>query len=125
MSLDVYLEGPPKTVECECSTCWNIHERIEREEYYERNITHNLNRMADEACIYKYLWRPEELGVTQAKQLIGPLTEGLERLKSDPEKYKKFNASNGWGLYEHLVAFVESYLEACREYPEARVHVSR
>lgn len=94
-------------------------------EVYWANITHNLNKMAMEAGIYEALWRPEEIGVTKAVELIEPLTVGLEKLKADPEHYEQFNAPNGWGMYEHFVPFVEKYLEACKENPDADVNVSR
>ncbi len=92
---------------------------------YSANITHNLNKMADAAGIYKHLWRPEEVGVKTAAELIDPLTVGLDRLKADRPRYEQFNASNGWGLYEHFVSFVEQYLDACKQYPNALVSVSR
>lgn len=107
MSLDVTLTATRKT------------------QVYWRNITHNLGRMADEAGIYRHLWRPEEINITTAGQLIDPLTVGLELLKSDPKRFKAFNAPNGWGTYENFVPFVEDYLEACRENPDAEVSVSR
>jgi len=94
-------------------------------EVYWRNITHNLGKMAAEAGIYQHLWRPEEIGITHADQLIEPLTEGLSKLKADPDYYSKFNAANGWGLYEHFVPFVEDYLRACQENPDAAVSVCR
>jgi hypothetical protein len=92
---------------------------------YECNITHNLNRMADEAGVYKHLWRPDEIGVTTAHELIEPLRAGLARLESDPERFKKLNPENGWGSYEGLVNFVTEYLAACEAHPEATVRVSR
>jgi len=92
---------------------------------YDSNITHNLGRMAEEAGIYQHLWRPEEIGITTAAQLIEPLSAGLALLKSDPARFEAFNAPNGWGLYKHFVPFVEEYLGACREYPDATVSVSR
>lgn len=107
MSLDVYLTAMRPT------------------EVYWANITHNLNRMADEAGIYEALWRPEEIGITKAGELIEPLSIGLEKLKADPEHYEQFNSPNGWGTYEHFVPFVEKYLEACKENPDADVNVSR
>ena len=108
VSLDVWLEYPGS------------------ENYvFSYNITHNLGKMASAVGIYQALWRPEEIGVQQAKQLIPLLTEGLAKLKSDPDEYRKHNASNGWGSYEGLVEFVTSYLEACKEDPEAFVTVSR
>lgn len=95
------------------------------EAVYSANITHNLNKMADGAGIYKHLWRPDEIGITKAAELIEPLRAGLALLKSDPARFKKFNPENGWGTYEGLVIFVEDYLAACEEYPAAKVSVSR
>lgn len=92
---------------------------------YQANITHNLNRMADAAGIYKPLWRPDEIGITRAEELIQPLSSGLDALKSDPERFKQLNPENGWGTYEGLVQFVENYLEACRQNPQATVSVWR
>lgn len=94
-------------------------------EVYWANITHNLGKMAEQAGIYFALWRPEEIGITKASELIVPLETGLALLKSDPERFEKFNAANGWGLYEHFVPFVENYLNACREHPDADISVSR
>jgi hypothetical protein len=73
---------------------------------YHANITHNLNKMAGEAGFYQALWRPEELNITKASQLIDPLRSGLEILLSTPEKFKVFNPKSGWGDYQGLVQFV-------------------
>jgi hypothetical protein len=97
----------------------------ESEEVYSANITHNLNKMAGEAGIYEALWRPEEIGVTKAEQLIPLLRDGLALLKGDPARFKAFNPSNGWGNYDGLARFVADYLVACEEYPAAAVSVSR
>jgi hypothetical protein len=109
MSLDVYLKN---------ST-------IEDNDVYSANITHNLNAMAAEAGIYEHLWRPDEIKIVKASELIEPLSAGLKLLKSDPTRFEKHNAENGWGLYEHFVPFVEKYLTACIENPDALVSVSR
>lgn len=92
---------------------------------YEGNITHNLAAMADDAGLYLFLWRPEEVCIKYARELIPHLEEGLALLKSQPTRFKKFNPSNLWGDYEYLVKFVEQYLEACREHPDAEVEVDR
>jgi hypothetical protein len=92
---------------------------------YDSNITHNLNRMAQAAGIYEACWRPEEIGITKAGQLIPLLKAGLEKLRADPKHFEQFNAPNGWGLYEHFVPWVAAYLSACEEYPEAAVSASR
>jgi hypothetical protein len=81
--------------------------------------------MALEAGIYQHLWRPEELGITKASELIAPLSAGLDLLKSDPVRFKVFDSPNGWGMYDHFIPFVESYLTACKLNPNATVEVSR
>jgi hypothetical protein len=94
-------------------------------EVYWANITHNLNKMAEEAGLYEYLWRPDEIGIETAAELIEPLKAGLARLRADPDHFRQFNPSNGWGSYEALVEFVERYLHACRDYPHATVKAWR
>jgi len=107
MSLDVYLRKKVMS------------------DVYTDNITHNLNKMAAEAGIYEALWRPDEIGITHAHQLIPILLKGLEKLRANSEHYEKFNPPNGWGSYDGLVRFVRCYLAACREDPDAEIEVSR
>lgn len=111
MSLDVYLEDPTATYETDY-LFWS-------------NITHNLNQMAAKAGIYKYLWRPEEIDINKAKDLIKPITNGLNLMKNYPELFKKYDASNGWGTYDQFVPWIEEYLSACKAYPEAKISISR
>lgn len=107
MSLDVWLTAVrPTTV-------------------FESNITHNLGRMAEAAGIYQHLWRPEELGIGRASELIEPLERGLAALKAEPKRFREYDAPNGWGKYEHFLPFVEKYLDACRANPDAEIAVSR
>ena len=94
-------------------------------EVFSYNITHNLNTMATAAGIYNHLWRPEEIGITQAHELIEPLGVGLYELIAKPDFFKRYDSPNGWGVYENLVVFVEKYLEACIKYPNATISVSR
>lgn len=107
MSLDVYLE----------------EERVVN--IFERNITHNLIDMAEVAGLYDALWRPEDINIEKADDLIPVLEKGLAKLKKDPNFYKKYSPENGWGSYEGLVNFIEDYLAACKNNPEAKVGVSR
>ena len=107
MSLDVYLtQDKPCTV-------------------FTSNITHNLTKMADEAGIYRALWRPHETGIRRADDLAHILKNGLDKLLERPEHFKQFNPENGWGDYDTLVRFVTEYIAACREFPEADVSVWR
>jgi hypothetical protein len=81
--------------------------------------------MAQAAGLYQVLWRPEELGITKASELVLALRIGLAWLESDPARFTPFNGLNGWGLYEDFVPFVRSYLKACQSSPQATVVVSR
>lgn len=95
---------------------------------YEANITHNLVRMAEYVELYEVLWRPEELFGYDAKaeELIPYLQRGIDLLIKTRDKCKTlYSPSNGWGTYEGLLTFTTNYLEACRQYPKARVWVSR
>lgn len=114
MSLDVDLLPP---------VCAHCGQRVAGG--YSANITHNLNRMAEEAGIYQHVWRPEELGITHARQLIEPLRLGIALMRSEPARFRALDAPNGWGKYDAFVPWLERYLAACEMYPDATVEVSR
>lgn len=120
MSLDVYLTRK-KLVSYDEGKSFSE----EAEEVYWANITHNLGEMATEAGIYEALWRPEEIGKEKASEIVEMLENGLADLNARPNHFQKFNSSNGWGLYENFVPFVSKYLDACKEYPDAIISVSR
>lgn len=98
---------------------------IEGARVFDWNITHNLNTMAGEVNLYLHLWRPEELEITQAKQLIEPLSKGLSLLVCNKDEFTQFNPENGWGDFDGLVKFIIEYLAACKKYPEAIIHACR
>ena len=80
--------------------------------------------MAKEVELYVVLWRPGEIGITTASQMIAPLEKGLEELVANPDKYKAFNPPNGYGSYEDFVSFCRSVLANCRKYPDAVIEAS-
>lgn len=104
MSLDFYLRANRRVDVCDL------------------NITHNLGPMAKAAGIYDCLWRPAEHGYTHAAQIVPILERGLRELRGDPEKFKAYNASNGWGMYENFVPFVAKVLEKCQENPDGEIY---
>lgn len=110
MSLDVYLRAVAPCDECE-QLCTKV--------VFRANITHNLGAMAEEAKLYRPLWRPGNS--KKAGALIRPLREGLALLKSDPGRFKAFNPENGYGSYDGLCGFIEKYLAACENWPDADV----
>ena len=117
----------------------------QKESLYNANITHNLGKMAEAAGLYEALWRPyqlkegynipegdyqaeykfEEANPVQAHEIIPIIEKGLKDMKARPKHYETFNSSNGWGMYEHFVPFIEKYLNALKQYPEAFVECDR
>jgi hypothetical protein len=87
-----------------------------------QNITHNLGNMWEAAGVYDALY---ESAGQECGQFIPTLETGLADMKANPDKYKAFNAKNGWGLYEHAVPFLEKWIETCKKYPKAKIWVSR
>jgi hypothetical protein len=94
-------------------------------EWFSANITHNLTEMADKAGIYKALWRPDENGYKQAKDILDILRDGYGLLKYNPAHYRQYDADNGWGTYDDFLPWVEEYLDACAKYPDAYIEVRR
>jgi hypothetical protein len=127
MSLDVYLRIAvpidPDAHNCNCEHCEIRPTGFET--VFDRNTTHNHNRIADAVGIYRHCWRPDEIGVTTASQLIEPLRAGLAQLRATPEAFKHLEPGNGWGSVAHFTDFVAAYLEACEAHPTATVSVSR
>lgn len=121
MSLDVYLTHGTRQ-----ETCWHCDSvRTVDNVVYSANITHNLGQMAAKSGCYEALWRPDGFGFERAAEIVPVLQEALARLEAEPERFKAFNPANGWGTYDGFVQFVRAYLAACREWPEAKVSVSR
>ena len=129
MSLDIDLYFEVQT--------GNTEEPILQQEVFSANITHNLNRMADKASMYKALWYltkteddfyprvDRDIPITLAKELLPYLEHGLNQLKTYPEFFKQFSAYNGWGTYEQFIPWLDKLIEACKQYPNALLKVSR
>lgn len=94
---------------------------------YDANITHNLNKMASAVSefFYKAIWRPEEMDMKYAGDVVYELRKGVAVLACAPSHLKKLNPENGWGTYEDLLLFVVRYIEACEQHPTALIEVSR
>ena len=95
------------------------------DEVFHQNITHNLRAMAHEAGIYKAVWRPEEMGIKHAHQLVELLTAAIAEMEADPERFEAHNAANGLGMYYNFLPWLRRYLAACKASPNAVVEVYR
>lgn len=54
-------------------------------------------------------------------ELIAPLESGIAAMKSDQDRFDKFNAPNGWGTRVQFIPWLEKLLVACRTRPLHRV----
>lgn len=89
------------------------------------NYTHNANKMASEAGIYEVVWRPDEVGITHAKQIVEKLEAGIKLMRDEPERFIALQPENGWGSYDSFLPWLERYLKACKAHPEALVSADR
>lgn len=92
-------------------------------EVFSENITHNLADMAKQVGVYEVLWRPDKCGFVHAGEIVERLENALALLTSDIT-YDAYNAKNGWGTRQDLIAFIKKVLKACREHPNAHIRVS-
>jgi len=92
---------------------------------FSSNITHNLNKMAMACGVYYACWRPEEIHCKKAKHILPMLEKGVELLQDYPAFYRTFDSPNGWGLYDNFLPWLIQYTNACKDYPEAKIRVSR
>ena len=113
MGLSVYLVDPTATYVGACPYL------------YSDSVTHNLRGMAKEAGLYASLWSPLESGYTTAIEIIPIIEEGLTNLKAHPNYYRLFEFDSLSCKYEDFVNFVESYLVALREFPEAKIEICK
>lgn len=89
------------------------------------NITHNLGKMASKAGLYYPLWRPGEMGVDTAGELIHHLRRGVRYAYDNQQELNAYAPRNEWGSLRLLLDVAEEYLDYCRKYPAATIFVSR
>jgi hypothetical protein len=107
MSYDVYLELDDKT-------------GFDTQYVWERNHTSNTAGMWRAAGCDIAAFdgkRATELGPAAARAIAAIVTE--------PEKYRPMEPRNGWGSLPSTVHFLIAIWEACTDWPEATVRISR
>jgi hypothetical protein len=91
-------------------------------EIFTRNITHNVGTMWRKAGVYDALYKSDN---KKASEIIEELKKGCEDMIEHAEEYELLNPDNGWGDYEGAVYFLKDILDACKNYPNARIEISR
>ena len=101
------------------------------ESRWSANITHNLGEMADhvpvgDTTLYKACWRPEEIGIKTAGELLPLIVEGLHYMIDHRKELEQYNSPNGWGSYNGFMKFLLNYKEALEDNgPDCEIEVSR
>jgi len=106
MSLDIYFS------------------QVQETEVHSQNITHNLGKMAEAAGFYTALWHPENIGIKKAIELLPFLEKGINEMKTNPDKFIDLSSPNGWGTYDQFIPWIETLIQACKDYPESTITVS-
>jgi len=123
VSWTISLYGPDRVEPCECPTCCHPHTRIECDELYSLNYTHNTNRMMPTEEYHATIGRAYQDGIT-ARELIGPMTSMVEKMTANADACRAMNPANGWGNYDRLMPHLHAMLAACVANPDARVRIS-
>ncbi len=87
-------------------------------------ITHNLNNMARAVGLYEILWPPKYADTVTVAQMTPILKKGIKELEADPEKYRAFDAPNGYGKYDDFIRFCRDLLCHCERHPDAVIERS-
>ncbi len=90
------------------------------------DISHKHKLMAVTAGIKNVLWNPHEYcdeDVVHAEDIVSKLREGVIFLATNKKTIEALNPSQGsWVV---LLLFCTSYLQACKDFPNATIRVSR
>lgn len=85
------------------------------------NYTYNVAPMFQAAFGGRGLFGIDGLTAKAATHRIGP---AIDRMLSDPGRFRELNPANGWGDYGGALAFLQKLYRDCREHSEAIVRVA-
>lgn len=84
------------------------------------NHTRNTAAMMKAVCgSYPSAWDG-----MKCSELLPVLNTGCKELRAYSQKYRQFEADNGWGTVESTLEFLDAIRKACEEYPTAVLCVS-
>jgi hypothetical protein len=79
---------------------------------FEDNVTYNVSTMLKRAGLH-----PEILNGMTAHKAKPVVHYAYELMADNPEYFKRFDATNGWGTYGTTLAFVQRMHEYLQEAP--------
>jgi hypothetical protein len=92
---------------------------------YKAHLGTDAIKMAGAANVFNVIWNPENFGVSKASDIAPHLERGIEILEKDPDFYKSLQSEEKWSTYENFLAWLKRYLSACRNHPNAEIHIDR
>lgn len=79
----------------------------------EANITWNVRKIIELSTGLPWL---NEQNNGYCKDVIPHIEKGLHELKNHPEKYKSYEAPNGWGTVEGTIHFFERIIKDWKDF---------
>lgn len=95
--------------------------KVEGLDYYvsvgncEANITWNVRKMIEKSTGLPWI---NEANNGKCVDVIPSIEKGFWELYGYPEKYKKYEAKNGWGTVEGTMNFFETILKDWKQFKE-------
>lgn len=77
------------------------------------NITWNVRKIIELSTGLPWI---NEANNGFCKDIIPRIEHGLDELKNHPERYKPYEAPNGWGTVEGTIRFFENIIKAWRDF---------
>ena len=77
------------------------------------NITWNVRKIIELSTGLPWL---NEANNGFCKDIVPRIEQGLYELKNHPERYKPYEAHNGWGTVEGTIRFFENIIQAWRNF---------
>lgn len=108
----------------------------DKEEFHEEdcwwgNITHDLGEIAShvpigDTTLYYVCWRPEEIGVETAGEILPLLVKGIQYMVEHRKELLKYEFSKSRGAYNDFMKFLLNYKQACEDNdPECKIYTDR
>ena len=94
--------------------------KINNEEIFDANMTHNVTPMWHKAGCYEALYMSDGQRASDIRDIIVDAVVDMMKHKAE---YQKLDSPNGWGIYEHAFKFLISVAVACCDFPEATIRV--
>ena len=97
-------------------------ERVQPTEVFSGNMTHNVTPMWKKAGVYDALYNAKG---KKAEDVLPILKAGIDYFVANKDSLEKLNPSNGWGSYETALTYLIEVRDACEEYPDSIIRISK